>query len=49
VGTIVGSVIGALVLVALAGGVAYYYIIYKKNRIIPRNEETAEEVEATVF
>ena len=41
-GTIVGSIIGALAFVALAGAVAYYFMIYKKKldkKINPTSEE----------
>ena len=41
-GTIVGSIIGALAFVALAGAVAYYFMIYKKKldkKIIPTKDD----------
>jgi hypothetical protein len=51
VGTVVGSIIGALVFVTIAGGLAYYFLIYKKKsqkKINPGNEDNTDEFEATV-
>ena len=47
VGKTVGAIFGALVLVALGGGVAYYFIIYKNKQIEPvedKNEIATDAV-----